>query len=54
MVIVDLHIILNTKSCLVIGEPRLWGDVKENGKDKLVWELEDCEAWNRSIFDPKN
>jgi len=44
MVIVDLHIILSTKSCIVTGELRFWGDVGENRKDKLVWELEDCES----------
>ena len=25
------------------GEVRVWGDVEENGKDKLVRELENCE-----------
>jgi len=40
---------------MATGELRLWGDVRENGKDKLAWELEDCEAWiSGSTFDPKN
>jgi hypothetical protein len=42
MVIVDLHTILNTEPCIVTGEPRVWGDVGENGKDELVWEFENC------------
>ena len=25
---------------------RVWGDVKDNGKDKLVWELENCKIWS--------
>jgi len=41
MVTVDLHVVLSTESCIVTGEPRFWGDVRENGKDKLVWEFED-------------
>jgi len=43
VVIVDLHIILGAESCVVTGEPRFWGDVVENGKDKLIWEFEDCK-----------
>jgi len=43
MVIVDLHIILSAESCIVTSESRLWGDVRENRKDKFVWELEDCK-----------
>ena len=40
MVIVDLHTILDAESCIVAGEPRFWGDIGENGKKDLIWELE--------------
>jgi len=43
MVVVDLHPILDTKTCIRTGELRVWGDVGENGKDEFVWELENCE-----------
>ena len=42
MVIVDRQFILNTEPCVVTDE--LWGDVRENGKDKLVREFENCES----------
>jgi len=45
MVIVNLHIILNTESCIVAGELLLWGDVRKNGKYNLVWEFEDYKEW---------
>ena len=36
-------------------EPRIWGDMRENGKDKLIWELENYEyEGNRLAPDPKN
>ena len=28
---------------MVTDKLRIWGDVGEDGKDDLVWELEDCE-----------
>ena len=34
MVIVDRQFILNTEPCVVTDER--WGDVRENGKDKLA------------------
>ena len=42
MVIVDRQFILNTEPCVVTDE--LWGDVRGNGKDKLVREFENCES----------
>jgi len=27
----------------VTGELWFWGGVRENGKDELIWEFEDCE-----------
>ena len=44
MVIVDHHTVLKTELCTVAGELRLWGDMRKNGKDKFVWEPEDCET----------
>ena len=43
MVIVGDHIILKAESCIVISEPRFWGDMGENGKDEFVREFENCE-----------
>jgi len=43
MVIVDLHTILHAVPCITTGEMRIWGDMGEDGKDELVWELENCE-----------
>ena len=42
MVIVDPQFILNTEPCKVTDELR--GDMREDGKDKLVWEFENCES----------
>jgi len=44
MVIVDDHGVLKTEPCIETGELWLWGDARDNGKDKLVWEFEDCET----------
>jgi len=41
--IVDIHVVLDTESCIVTGELGFWGDVRKNGKNKLVWESEDYE-----------
>jgi len=49
MVIVYLHTILGTEPRIVTGELRFWGDVEEYGKDKLVWEFENCEKRMRQI-----
>ena len=43
MVIIDLHVVLEAESCVVTGEPRVRGDMRENAKDKLIREFEDCE-----------
>jgi len=43
MVIVDLHIILGAEPCTVTSELGLWRNVRENGKDNLIWEFEDCK-----------
>ena len=34
---------LNAEPCIVAGGPWFWGDVRENKKDKFVWEFENCE-----------
>lgn len=34
---------LNAKPCIVAGELRVWGDMRENGKYKFIWEFENCE-----------
>ena len=36
--------IRNTETCIVIGEQRVWGDVREDGKDKLVWEFKHYQS----------
>ena len=43
VVVTDSPHMPNTKSRIVTGELRVWGDVRENGKDKFVWEFENCE-----------
>jgi len=42
-VIIDHHIILEAEPRTMTGELWFWGEVRENGKDKLVWEFENCE-----------
>ena len=55
MVITAVPAIWNTESGIVTSEPRVWGDVRENGKDKLVRKFENCEnGRNRLVPDPKN
>ena len=55
MVIVAVHTIRDTESCIVTDEPRVWGDVRDNRKDKLVRKFENCEnGRNRLAPDPKN
>ena len=45
MVIVDSHTILNAEPRIVtdVDKLRVWGDVRENGKDEFVREFENCE-----------
>ena len=43
MVIVDLHTVLNTEPCILVGEVRVRGDVAEDGEDQFVGELENYE-----------
>jgi len=43
MVFTDVHPILNTVPCIVTSEMRVWGNMREDGKDELVRELENCE-----------
>ena len=40
MVITNLAAVLNTEPCVVSGEAWVWGDMRENGGDELVWEFE--------------
>lgn len=42
MVIVGHHAILDAKPRIATGELRVWGDVGEDRKDQLVWQLENC------------
>jgi len=44
MVIVDRPMVLNAESRVAAGKRWVWRDVGENGKDELVWELENCET----------
>ena len=54
MVIIALLATQNPEPCILIGEPRIRGNVRENGKDKLVWEFENCEnKRNILTFYPK-
>ena len=43
MVVIDLHAVLFTEPRIVTSELRLWGDVRENGENQLVWDSENCE-----------
>ena len=40
MIVINLHTILHAVPRIMTGEVRFWGNVGENGKDELVWELE--------------
>ena len=44
MIIIDPNIVHHTESCIVTGELRVRGDVREDGMDKLIWEFENCEV----------
>ena len=35
------------------GDPRVWGDVREDGKNELVWEFENWTVSDRLAVDPK-
>ena len=49
------HTIRHTESRVVTGEIRIWGYVRENGKDELVWELKNYKnKGNGLASDPKN
>jgi len=43
MVIADLHTILNAVPRIAAGEMWVRGDVRENDKEELGWELENCD-----------
>ena len=43
MVITGPQATPNPEPCIVDGKPRVWGDMRENGEDGLVWEFENCE-----------
>ena len=55
MVIADVHTILSTEPYTM---PRVWGDVREDGKYQLVWEFKnwenelasDSEDWRESSY----
>ena len=36
-------LVRNAEAFIVSGALRIWGDMREDGKDKLVWEFENCE-----------
>lgn len=40
---INFPAVLNPELCVVSGEAWVWGDARENGKDKLVREFENCE-----------
>ena len=44
MIIIDPKVVHHMKLCIVTGELRVRGDVREDGMDKLIWEFENCEA----------
>ena len=35
--------IRNTEARIVSGKRRVWGNERDDGKDKLIWELENCK-----------
>ena len=43
MVTIDLLTTPSMVPRMTTDESWIWGDVRENGKNKLVWEFEDCE-----------
>ena len=44
MVIADPHTIRNMEPWVVTEEPWVWGDVREDGKDKLIRKFENYES----------
>ena len=44
MIIADSLLMQSTESRIMTGVSRVWGDVRENGNDKLVWEFENYEG----------
>ena len=49
MIIANLHTVLDTEPCVVTGELRVWGNMREDGKDELVWEFENYENGTKQI-----
>ena len=47
MVIIDHHTVLEAEPCIVTGKRWFWGDMREDGKDKLIWDFEDYERVGR-------
>ena len=43
IIIADPPCILDTESCVVADEPRVWGDAREDVEDKFIGQFEDCE-----------
>ena len=49
MVIFYPRAILNAEPCVGTGQQWVWRDVGEDGTDKLVWELENCETGREGL-----
>jgi hypothetical protein len=45
MVVPDIHTKVRMESSIMLGEQWVWGDVRENGEDKLIREFENCGNW---------
>ena len=43
--------VLDTESCVVADEPWIWGDARENVKDKFVRQFEDYENGIEQVND---
>ena len=53
-VIADPPAIRGTEPCVGTGEPRVRGDVREDGNDKFIWEFENYKSeMERVNFRPK-
>ena len=44
MIIADSLLMQSTESRIMTGVSRVWGDVGENGSNKLVWEFKNYES----------
>ena len=51
VVVADPPRILDAESCVVADEPRVWGDAREDVKDKFVRQFEDCENGTERVKD---